>query len=292
VRMLRPSIGWRRASDAGRAGFDEFSIIRIPIRRKPRFEASSGRSASRAAASGDRVEFISWTEGRHLPRRIAYTFLSGSRLVYQEAVVSTQQPETAYLYDTGLQLAARERPPDLEGGSGFSITYYNTDGQLQTVMTSGPDAGRPPFGIAPSCEARCAASRYFLRLNTTSRHAITPPYGYVWFHGWAGVRLRTLQEPWQSYRHPTDDGAGAILSWINAPPGTSSVWALLPHLNGSPETPWRTLSGSLAGIASRASRYKTLTSHWHWGYTMQALAKPRIGFRLQASPPDMELTAR
>ena len=37
---------------------------------------------------------------------IAYTFYPGSRLIYQEAVVSTQEPDTAYLYDTVLCLAA------------------------------------------------------------------------------------------------------------------------------------------------------------------------------------------
>src|SRR6516164_3251389 len=76
---------------------------------------------------------------------IAYTFYPGSRLIYQEAVVSTQEPNTAYLYDTGLRFAAPAagvRPGRREVLS--PVTYYDTDGGLRTEMTTGPDR-RPAY---------------------------------------------------------------------------------------------------------------------------------------------------
>ena len=76
---------------------------------------------------------------------IAYTFYPGSRLIYQEAVVSTQEPNTAYLYDTGLRFAAPAsgvRPGRREVVS--PVTYYDTEGKLHTEMTTGPDR-RPAY---------------------------------------------------------------------------------------------------------------------------------------------------
>ena len=50
------------------------------------------------------------------------------RLLRQEAVVVTHEPDTAILYDTGLHIAK---------ASG-EIAYYDTKGQLQTVLSTGP----------------------------------------------------------------------------------------------------------------------------------------------------------
>ena len=68
------------------------------------------------------------------------------------------------------------------------VTYYDTEGKLQTVMTTGPDR-RPAY-----VRYRAVAAM----LDGGSMAVFPPPHtyiaprdyttnmGYVWFHGWAG----------------------------------------------------------------------------------------------------------
>ena len=101
--------------------------------------------------------------------------------------------------------------------------------------------------------------------------------GYVWFHGWAGRTGRG--EIGLGVRHPVDDGAGLYYPWINAPPGTIQRMGLFYMVSdGKPDAALedvlrftnRDRFPALAG-------YKTLTSHWHWGYTIQALDLSETG---------------
>ena len=57
---------------------------------------------------------------------IAYTFYPGMRLIYQEAVVSTQEPNAAYLYDTGLRLAAPTSGVETRDGGRLSLRSLTT----------------------------------------------------------------------------------------------------------------------------------------------------------------------
>ena len=99
----------------------------------------------------------------------------------------------------------------------------------------------------------------------------TTNMGYVWFHGWAGRTGRG--ELGLGVRHPVDDGAGLYYPWINAPPGTVQRMGVFYLVSdGTPEA-------ALEDVLRFTNRdrfpalpgYKTLTSHWHWGYTIQAL---------------------
>src|SRR5262245_42143022 len=142
VRNASPQYWAATGKRRGRAGFDEFfdNPANHPEGTR-RFEGIFRPVSVKATSVGDRVELL--FQGLKLgifEGGVAYTFYPGSRLVHQEAVVSTQEPETAYLYDTGLRLAAPAaavRPGRREVVA--PITYYDTDGKLQTVMTSGPD---------------------------------------------------------------------------------------------------------------------------------------------------------
>src|SRR5215510_1514228 len=72
-----------------------------------RFEGAFQPVSVKATTIGDRVEVL--FQGLQMgifSGGIAYTFYPGSRLIYQEAVVSTQEPDTAYLYETGIRVAA------------------------------------------------------------------------------------------------------------------------------------------------------------------------------------------
>jgi len=210
----------------GRAGFDEF--FDFPGNHPDgtrRFEAAFQPASAKATSVGDRVEVL--FQGLKMgifTGGIAYTFYPGSRLIYQEAVVSTQEPDTAYLYDTGLRLAAPAagvRPGRREVVS--PVTYYDTEGKVQSVMTSGPDR-RPAY-----VRYRALAAK----LDGGSVVVFPPPHtyiaprdyttnmGYVWFHGWAGRAAPGVPGVLGiGIRHPVDDGAGQYYPWINAPPGT------------------------------------------------------------------------
>src|SRR5688572_17094461 len=130
VRNARPQYWAATGKRRGRAGFDEF--FDFPANHPNgtrRFEGSFQPASAEATSLGDRVEvlFNGLTMGI-FERGIAYTFYPGGRLIYQEAVVSTQEPNTAYLYETGLRLAAPAsgaRPGRREVVS--PMTYYDLD---------------------------------------------------------------------------------------------------------------------------------------------------------------------
>ncbi|HEY3836935.1 MAG TPA: hypothetical protein VGL72_10205, partial [Bryobacteraceae bacterium] len=259
-------------------GFDEF--FDFPGNHPDgtrRFEGAFHPLSAKVRSVGDRVEVL--FEGLKLgifEGGIAYTFYPGSRLIYQEAVVTTQEPNTAYLYDSGLRLAAPAagvRPGRREVVS--PVMYYDTEGKLRTEMTTGPDR-RPAY-----VRYRTVAAQ----LDGGSLAVFPPPHtyiaprdyttnmGYVWFHGWAGRTGRG--ELGIGVRHPLDDGAGLYYPWINAPPGTTQRLGLFYLVSdGAP-------NAALDDVLRFTNRdrfpalpgYKTLTSHWHWGYTIQALSQ-------------------
>lgn len=99
----------------------------------------------------------------------------------------------------------------------------------------------------------------------------TTNMGYVWFHGWAGRTGRG--ELGLGVRHPVDDGAGLYYPWINAPPGTIQRLGLFYIVSdGKPDAALEdALRFTNRDRFPAVPGYKTLTSHWHWGYTIQAL---------------------
>jgi hypothetical protein len=279
VRNASPQYWAATGKRRGRAGFDEF--FDFPGNHPDgtrRFEAAFQPVSAKATTVGDRVEVL--FQGLQMgifAGGIAYTFYPGSRLIYQEAVVSTQEPDTAYLYDTGIRVAAPSsgvRPGRREVVS--PVTYYDTDGKLQTVMTTGPDR-RPAY-----VRYRAVAAM----LDGGSLAVFPPPHtyiaprdyttnmGYVWFHGWAGRAAPGVPGVLGlGIRHPVDDGAGQYYPWINAPPGTvQRLGVFYVVSDGKPETALEdALRFTHRDRFPALPGYKTLTSHWHWGYTIQAL---------------------
>ena len=276
VRNAYPQYWATTGKRRGRAGFDEF--FDFPGNHPEgtrRFEGAFRPVNAKARSVGNRIEVL--FQGLKLgifEGGIAYTFYPGSRLIYQEAVVSTQEPNTAYLYDTGLRLAAPAsgvRPGRREVVS--PVTYYDTEGKLHTEMTTGPDR-RPAY-----VRYRTVAAH----LDAGSLAVFPPPHtyiaprdyttnmGYVWFHGWAGRTGRG--ELGLGIRHPVDDGAGLYYPWINAPPATVQRMGLFYIVSdGKPEAALEdALRFTNHDRFPPLPGFRTLTSHWHWGYTIQAL---------------------
>src|ERR1051326_6351302 len=276
VRNAYPQFWAVTGKRRGRAGFDEFfDFPGSDPEGTRRFEGAFRPVRAVARSIGNRVEVL--FTGLKLgifEGGIAYTFYPGSRLIYQEAVVSTQEPDTAYLYDTGLRLAAPASGVSPGRREVFSpITYYDTQGKLRTEMTTGPD--RHPAYV----RYRAIAAQ----LDSGSLAVFPPPHtyiaprdyttnmGYVWFHGWAGRTGRG--EIGLGVRHPVDDGAGQYYPWINAPPATIQRLGVFYMVSDRPP------DAALQDVLRFTNRdrfpalpgYQTLTSHWHWGYTIQAL---------------------
>ena len=61
---------------------------------------------------------------------LVYTFFAGSRLIQQEAVVVTDEPNVAFLYDAGIEFRA---PEQVQPGRNMvtPLAYYDSEGALQ-----------------------------------------------------------------------------------------------------------------------------------------------------------------
>lgn len=224
--------------------------------------------AASARSHGDRVEVL--FDGFQMglfTGGIAYTFYPGSRLIEQAAIVKTEEQDVAYYYDTGLRMTAdSDRRPG--GNMDSQIAYYDTRDQLRVEASRGPE--RVPVAVRyRALAARTAGGsiaifpaphRYFFARDFTTNME------YVWhsaFRGRLSIGIRQLPDDNSSY-YP----------WMNAPPGTEQHLGVFYLL--SDEAP----SAALASVLRYTHRdrfpelegYKTLSSHWHFAYTEQAMA--------------------
>ena len=226
--------------------------------------------SARARSVGDRVELL--FDGLRMgpfDGGIAYTIFPGSRLIQQEAVLTTYDADVAYYYDAGLEMAA---PADRTPGNNMqtAIAYYDTRGNLQHELASGLQPERVPVQVRHRALAMKTAGgsvavfpaphQYFFPRDFTLN------LGYLWHRAWRGrVALGILQigdTNWQFY------------PWVNAPPGRPqrmSVFLLLS--DRAPETALAQVLPYTNGDRFRPLEgYKTLSTHWHLAYTVQAVA--------------------
>jgi hypothetical protein len=200
---------------------------------------------------------------------IRYVFYSGTALIQQLALLSTDQRDTAYFYNAGLQMDSKQ---DLRvgGNMGSSINFYDANGKL-TQQT-------PPYGS----ERHTLEVRYrtvAAKMGSGSIAVFPPPHryffardyttnqGYLWYSAWRGqVGLGVQQYP--------DDNTG-IDPWMNAPPGTVQQMSLFLLLGaGDADT---TLEHVLAYTHRdhfpHMNGFITFSPHWHLAYTVQAMEK-------------------
>ncbi len=199
---------------------------------------------------------------------IVYTIYPGSRLIQQEAVATTDAADVAYYYDGGWEMAADA--DRVAGGNMQSrVSWYDTAGDLRHDVSTGFDPERKPVKVRYRTLAATTAGgsvavfppphQYFFPRDFTSN------LGHLWHRSWRGrvsLGIRQIRDTnWRFY------------PWMNAPPGETqrmSVFFLLS--DGAAET---TLDEVLAFTNRDRFRpldgYKTLSTHWHLAYTMQAL---------------------
>lgn len=218
---------------------------------------------------GDRVEIA--FDGMKLgifSGSLRYVFYPASALIQQVAVLSTNEPDTAYYYDAGLQMTAdADRRPG--GNMASTIAYYDTGGNLQTTT--------PPYGserhplkaryraVAAkmangSIAAFPAPHRYFFPRDYTTNMS------YVWYTSWRGhVGLGIRQLP---------DDNSPFYPWMNAPPGSEQEMGIFLLLGkGEPsETLKQVLAYTHGDRFPHLDGFVTFAPHWHLAYTEQAMA--------------------
>ena len=225
---------------------------------------------AKARSIGERVELT--FDGMQMGGfrgALAYTFYPGSRLIHQEAVLTTNDPDVAYYYDAGLDFAAAA---DRTAGNNMrgEIAYYDTSGTLRRHTSDGLQAERDPLKVRYRTVAMKTAGgsvavfpaphQYFFPRDFSSN------LGYLWYRSWRGraaLGVRQLRdENWQYY------------PWMNAPPGQAqrmSVFFLVA--NGSPDAALaHVLRYTNSDRFPALDGYKTLSTHWHLADTVQAMA--------------------
>src|SRR5262245_10047733 len=227
------------------------------------------RGAS-ARSVGERIEIV--FDGFRMGSfdgGIAFTFYPGSRLVHQEAVLTTYEPDVAYYYDAGLDSAA---PADRTAGNNMrsTVAFYDTEGALQHVTTDGLLAERVTGKARYRTLALKAAGGSIAAFPSPHQSLFprdfTSNLGFVWYRSWRGrVALGIRQhrdENWQYY------------PWMNAPPGKPQRMGVF-FLVGS-DSPDAALTHVLRYTNSDRFRavdgYKTMSTHWHLADTVQAVA--------------------
>jgi hypothetical protein len=171
-------------------------------------------------------------------------------------------------------------PGDRQPGGNMrtEVVHYDTEGVLRKTATNGLLAERVPVQAryrtlavktdGGSLAVFPAPHAYFFPRDFTSN------MGFVWYRSWRGrvsVGTRQLRdENWQFY------------PWMNAPPGRPQRMGVFFLLStGAPES---TLTHVMRYTNSDRFRkldgYKTVSTHWHLAYTVQAMAN---GF--QWTPP-------
>jgi hypothetical protein len=278
IRNAYPQYWANTGSRHGRAGFDEFfDYPGNHLEGTRRFESAFHPVSAKARSVGNRVEVT--FQGLKLgifEGAIAYTFYPGSRLIYQEALVSTQEPNTAYLYDAGIRFAAPASGYRTGRREVISpVTYYDLEGKLHTEMTTGPD--RKPAWVryrAISAQLEPGSVAVFPAPHTyIAPRDYTTNMGYVWYHGWFG-RIGPA-EIGLGIRHPLDDGASVDYPWVNAPPATTQHLGMFLVVSDQPNAALEdALRFTNRDKFPAIPGYKTLSAHWHWGYTIQTMSMP------------------
>ena len=231
------------------------------------FFAEFKPSKATARSQGERVELsFDGLQAGIFSGALRYIFYPGSRLIEQQAAMTTREPDVAYFYDAGLRMAeAADLTPG--GTMNSEVSYYDPTGSFQTFV--------PPYGS----ERRPLAVRYraiAARTGAGSVAVFPPPHrymfardyttnmGYVWYKAWRGnVSLGIRQLP---------DDDTSFYPWMNAPPGTEQQMQLFILVDDgrAHSTLDYVARYTHADKFEKLPGYITFAPHWHLAYTMQA----------------------
>ncbi len=220
-----------------------------------------------AKTEGDRV-IVSF-DGMRLgifEGSIRYVFYPGSRLIEQQAAMTTREPNVAYFYDAGLRMGS---PADLTAGGTMNseVSYFDTGGKFQQ-MTPPYGSERHPLAVRYRAIAARSGAGSVTVFPAPHQYLFARDYttnmGYVWYTAWRGnVSLGIRQLP---------DDYAPFYPWMNAPPGTEQQMRMFFSVDDNDSR--ANLDGVLRYTHSdhfpKLPGYITFAPHWHLAYTMQA----------------------
>ena len=261
---------YRCATGKRKGGWDAFfDIPPNALEGTRRFVQQFHPSSVSARTVGDRVEIdFSGMQLGIFHGTLRYIFYPGSSLIQQVAVLKTDEPDTAYYYDAGLEMASEaDRRPGINMAS--TIVYYDASGKLQTIT--------PPYGSERhtlQVHYRAVSARMgsgsIVAFPSPHRYLFARDYttnlGYTWYSSWRGKVSLGIQQP------PDDNTA--IYPWMNAPPGTEQEMGIFFLLSAG--TPSQALDQVLTYTHRdrfpHLDGFVTFAPHWHFAYTEQAVA--------------------
>ena len=195
-----------------------------------------------------------------------YIFYPGSRLIEQQAAMSTNEADTAYFYDAGLRMTA-----EADAGPGLTmnshVSYFDTKGEFHTIVPAHASERLPVAVRYRAVAAKTGAGsvvvfpaphQYFFARDYTSN------MGYAWYNAWRGaisLGIRQLPDDYSPY-YP----------WMNAPPGTEQQMRMFLSVSDGDAR------GALDSVLRYTHRdrypkldgYISFAPHWHLAYTLQA----------------------
>ena len=245
-----------------RGGWDEFFDLPPSHPEGTReFWATFQPVSASAQTVGNRLQIqFEGLKAGILQGAIRYTFYPGMRLLHQEAVVVTHEPDTAILYDAGLRLAKatwrnhllRYEGPVADGA--FLPARNGTPSKCDTALWRAHSAA--------------VALSFFLLPTSISSRATTPRI-------WPTCGTRCFGDSFSlGIRQPTDDNT-SFYPWFSAPPGSEQHLGVFFLLSDAP--PAESLAEVLRFTHSdrfpTVDGFKTVTLHWHFGYTVEAMQK-------------------
>ncbi len=223
-----------------------------------------------AKSIGDRVE-ISF-DGMALgifTGSLRYIFYPGSRLIEQQAALTTNEPDTAYFYDAGLRMAAEA---DLHPGLVMEshVSYFDTAGKFQTFVPEYASE-RQPLKVRYRAIAAHSGAGSIGVFPPPHQYMMPRDYttnmGYVWYTSWrVSLALGIRQLP---------DDYSPFYPWMNAPPGTEQHMRMFISLDDREARPVLddVLRYTHQDHFAKLPGYVTFAPHWHVAYTPQAEEK-------------------
>jgi hypothetical protein len=272
--VLTITVGTRVAPGGRPPSMDPFNTFFDSPAQRPH-ETHPGRSDGRGrfvvtGAGGRATVAVTGLRAGPFQGRWAFTFYAGSPLVHVEAVVTTDRPMTAFLYDLGL--AARREPP------WRGVAWRDTEGTIR----------REPAGPPPADRSVAVRHRAIVAEAGAGSVAIFPPPHQFFFPrdytnnlatAWFGTGHRGLVPEFAFGIKQAETGGGAFVPWFNAPPGTQQhLGAFLLVSGGDAESTLKeTLRYTRDDRFDELPGYKTFTTHWHLARAVEALKEQTEG---------------
>ena len=238
---------------------------KVPTRPYQSYRAELRKKSARVVSEGNRSTIIiDEISAGSFHGDLRFTLYPNTRLVHVQAVVSTQQDGTAFLYDAGLSSA---------NPSWKNIAYLDNHDQWQRAEN---DENATPVAVR---------NRALIAESAGGSLAIFPPPHQYFYpldfaenfkFAWQGRGFHDMQESGFGIRQPPE-GDGRWVPWINAPPRTLQKLGVFYLLSkGNAQTALNEVRRFTRDEKfKKLDGYQTFSSHYHIEHTLDFLEKQK-----------------